>query len=147
MLTAASFQPLFAGVADAAQAGAMAKLAADPGKLFPAMPTLAYDDPRYLSGGYWRGPAWPETTYFAVKGLKSCGYGRTAEAIRQNFLGWCANNPEALYEYYDSRSGKGLGEIQYAGTAAFIIELILDWNEPDNLTGTQGGETRRSYRS
>lgn len=143
VLTAASFQPLFAGVADAAQAGAMAKLAADPGKLFPAMPTLAYDDPRYLSGGYWRGPAWPETTYFAVKGLKSCGYGRTAEAIRQNFLGWCANNPEALYEYYDSRSGKGLGEIQYAGTAAFIIELILGWNEPDNLTGPQGGETLR----
>jgi hypothetical protein len=59
-------------------------------------------------------------------------------ASRGNQRAWCANNPEALREYYDSRSGKGLGEIQYAGTAAFIIELILGWDEPDNLTGPQG---------
>ena len=133
VLTAASLQPLFAGIADADKAAAMAKLAADPRKLFPGVPTVAYDNPKYDSAGYWRGPTWPETTYFAVKGLKSYGYVKTADAIRQNLLDWCAHNKDALYEYYDSKSGKGLGEAQYGGTAAFVIELILNWEAQDNL--------------
>jgi len=134
-LTPASFLPLFAGVADATKAGAMAKLAADPKKLFPGMPTVAYDHPRYESGGYWRGPSWPETTYFAAKGLKFCGYKETAEALRQNLLNWCAVNRDGLYEYYDSKSGKGLGEAQLACTGAFLIEFILNWDAQDNLAG------------
>ena len=133
VLTPASFLPLFAGIADASKAGAMAKLAADPKKLFPAMPTVAYDHPRYQSGGYWRGPSWPETTYFAAKGLKFYGHKQTAEALRQNLLNWCAANTGALYEYYDSKSGKGLGEPQLACTGAFLIEFILNWEAQDNL--------------
>ena len=133
VLSPASFLPLFAGTADAAKAGAMAKLAADPTKLFPGMPTVAYDHPRYESGGYWRGPTWPETTYFAAKGLKFYGYDKTAEALRQNVLTWCASNSDALYEYYDSKSGKGLGEPQLACTGAFLIEFILNWDAQDNL--------------
>ena len=97
------------------------------------MPTVAYDHPRYESGGYWRGPTWPETTYFAAKGFKACGFGNLAKAVRQNFLDWCANNTDTFYEYYDSNSGKGLGEPQYSGTAAFIIEFILNWDAQDNL--------------
>lgn len=133
VLTPASMQPLFAGVAEATKASATAKLAADPRKLFPGMPTVAYDHPAYESGGYWRGPTWPETTYFAAKGLKFYGYAKAAETIRQSLLNWCARSKDGLYEYYDSKSGKGLGELQYGGTAAFIIELILGWNAQDNL--------------
>lgn len=134
VLTPASFLPLFAGIADASKAGAMAKLAADRGKLFPGMPTVAYDHPRYESGGYWRGPSWPETTYLAAKGLKFYGYEKTAEALRQNLLNWCAVNTDALYEYYDSKSGQGLGEPQLACTGALVIEFILGWETPDNLS-------------
>ncbi len=134
VLSPASFQPLFARIAGRAQAKAMAKLGADPKKFFPGMPTVAYDDPRYESGGYWRGPSWPETTYFAAKGLKFYGYHKTAEALRQNILNWCAANTDALYEYYDSKSGKGLGEAHLACTGAFIIEFILNWDARDNPT-------------
>ncbi|HOX57152.1 MAG TPA: trehalase family glycosidase [Candidatus Paceibacterota bacterium] len=134
-LSPASFLPLFAGVAQRAKARAMAKLATDPARLFPGMPTVAYNHPRYESGGYWRGPSWPETTYFAAKGLKFYGYKKTAEALRQNLLNWCAMNADALYEYYDSKSGKGLGEPQLACTGALIIEFILNWDAPDNLAG------------
>jgi glycogen debranching enzyme len=133
VLSPASFLPLFAGIADPAKATAMAKLAADPRKLLPGMPTVAYDHPRYESGGYWRGPSWPETTYFAAKGLKFYGHRKTAEALRQNLLNWCAANSDALYEYYDSKSGKGLGEPQLACTGAFLIEFILNWDAEDNL--------------
>ena len=48
------------------------------------MPTVAYDHPRYESGGYWRGPSWPETTYLAAKGLKFYGYHKTAVDERDN---------------------------------------------------------------
>lgn len=133
VLTPASFLPLFAGIATRAKAKVMAKLAADPKKFFPGMPTVAYDHPRYESGGYWRGPSWPETTYFAAKGLKFYGFKKTAEALRQNLLNWIAANTDALYEYYDSKSGKGLGEAQLACTGAFAIEFILNWNAKDNL--------------
>ena len=133
VLSPASFQPLFAGIATRANAKAMAKLAADPRKLFPGMPTVAFDDQRYESGSYWRGPSWPETTYFAANGLKFYGYHKTANALRQNTLNWCAANTDALYEYYDSKSGKGLGEAQLACTGAFMIEFILNWNAKDNL--------------
>jgi putative isomerase len=134
VLTPASFMPLFAGIAPRAKAKAMAKLAADPKKFSPGMPTVAYDHPCYESGGYWRGPSWPETTYFAANGLKFYGYRKTAEALRQNILNWCAVNTDALHEYYDSRSGKGLGEPQLACTGAFIIEFILNWNAKENLS-------------
>ena len=134
VLTPASFLPLFAGIAELSKAAAMAKLAADPRRLFPGMPTVAYDHARYESGGYWRGPSWPETTYFAAKGLKFYGYEKTAQALRQNLLQWCATNTDALYEYYDSKSGKGLGEPQLACTGAFVIEFILNWDAKDNLT-------------
>jgi putative isomerase len=133
VLTPASFLPLFVGIADSAKANAMAKLATNPRKLFPGMPTVAYDDPRYESRGYWRGPSWPETTYFAAKGLKFYRHDQTAEALRENLLNWCANNPDALYEYYDSKSGKGLGEPQLACTGAFLIEFVLNWDAHDNL--------------
>ena len=113
----------------------MARLAADPRKFFPGMPTVAYDHPSYQSDGYWRGPTWPETTYLAAKGLRYYGRERQAESFRQTVLGWCAANAEELWEYYDSKSGRGLGAPQLACTGAFLIEFILNWDAQDNLAG------------
>ena len=52
----------------------MAKLAADPQKFFPGMPTAAYDTPGFSPRDMWRRPAWLSTSYFALKGLKDYGY-------------------------------------------------------------------------
>ncbi len=38
------------------RAARSAKLAADPARFFPGLPSVSYDDPAYRSGEYWRGP-------------------------------------------------------------------------------------------
>jgi glycogen debranching enzyme len=123
----ACFIPLFIQTAPAAQAQSLAAIAADSAKFFPGMPTVAYDDPQFASASYWRGPCWLNTAYFAAKGLKLAGFENTANTIRETILSWCAANPDALYEYYDAISGKGLGARQFGWSAAFVIAFILDW--------------------
>ncbi len=125
----ACFMPLYLQIASPQQAARLAAHAADPAKFFPGMPTVAYDDPNYESGRYWRGPTWLNTAYFALKGLKDAGFRDLAAAMRQTILEWCAANPDHLYEYYDSKTGQGLGASQFGWTAAFIILFLLDWGQ------------------
>lgn len=127
VLSPASFMPLFVGSASDDRARTLAMLAGNPDKFFPAMPTVAYDHPAYASSDYWRGPTWLNTAYFALKGLKNYGFTAVAEHGRQTLLKWCADNPDHLYEYYDSRTGKGLGAPQFGWTAAFILEFVHHW--------------------
>lgn len=125
VLSPASFVPLFCGSASPARAAQMAELAADPAHFYPGMPTVAYSDPGY-SRDMWRGPCWLNTAYFALKGLRRQGHTKVADEIRETILGWCASE-EHLREYYDAKMGEGLAAIDFGWTAAFVIELILDW--------------------
>ncbi len=131
-LSPAGFMPLFVGIATPDRAARLAAMAKDPLKFFPGMPTAAYDTPGYESRGYWRGSAWLNTSYFALKGLQQYGYTDTAEAMRSRLLGWVARNP-SIREYYDSRNGTGAGAQNFGWSAAFTIAFILDWNN-NNLT-------------
>jgi neutral trehalase len=125
VLSPASFVPLFAGISSAERAAHMAKLAADPERFFPGMPTVSYDNREY-SRDMWRGPCWLNSAYFAIKGLKRYGHDEVADHIRETILGWCAREGE-LREYYDAKTGEGLAAVGFGWTAAFVIELILDW--------------------
>jgi putative isomerase len=131
VLTPASFMPLFVGVATPERAEAMHKLAKDPKKFFPGFPSVAYDNPNFKSGAYWRGPAWANISYMAFQGLKRYGYSETAQNGREQLLAWCDKNRDYLWEYYDSKSGKGRGAPQYGWTAAFVIELIVGWDSEE----------------
>jgi glycogen debranching enzyme len=117
--------PLFTGVASKERADAMAAVAADPKRMYPGLPTVSYDHPSYEGGEYWRGPAWLNTTYFAVEGLRSYGHRNLADRLRETIMGWCANGTDSLHEYYDSRTGTGCGAPHFGWTSAFLIELIV----------------------
>jgi putative isomerase len=125
--------PLFIHIASASQAARVAKLAVDPRKFYPGMPSAAYDVPGFSSSNYWRGPAWLNTSYFALKGLKDYGYDDSAEAMRSTLLNWVALDPTDMREYYDSNNGGGLGAKRFGWSAAFVISFIEDWSN-DNLT-------------
>lgn len=131
-LSPAGFMPLFVRIASPERAARMAKLAASTEKFFPGMPTAAYDTPAYKSGAYWRGPAWLNTSFFALKGLQQYGHTGPAAAMRETLLGWVARDP-SLREYYDSKSGAGAGAKAFGWSAAFTIAFVLDWDN-DNLT-------------
>jgi neutral trehalase len=124
VLSPAVFMPLFTGVASRERAGAMAAVAADPKRMYPGLPTVSYDHPSYEGGGYWRGPAWLNTTYFTVEGLRSYGHRNLADRLRETILGWCADSTDSLHEYYDSRTGTGCGAPHFGWTSAFLIEMI-----------------------
>ena len=91
------------------------------------MPTVSYDNPSYSSGDYWRGPTWLNTAYFALKGLMDYGFKELAEDLREHILNAVYNEKRGIYEYYDSKSGEGLGAFNFGWSAAFIIEFILDF--------------------
>jgi putative isomerase len=132
VLTPASFMPLYVKIATPQRAKAMNDLAKDAKKFFPGMPSVAYDNPKYKSDAYWRGPTWYNISYMALKGLKRYGYKETAQAGREQLLAWCHQNRDHLWEYYDSKSGKGKGARQYGWTAAFLIEFISGWTSDDD---------------
>lgn len=129
VLSPASFMPLYVGIAPKPRAEKMAVLAADKDGFYPGMPTVQYRDREFKSDAYWRGPAWLNVSYMALKGLRKYGYTETADAMRKTLLDWIAQSPETLWEYYDSRNGKGLGVRQYGWTAAWTIEFLLNWTE------------------
>jgi len=140
VLTPASFMPLFVKIAAPERAKAMHELAKDPKKFFPGFPCVAYDDPNYRSDAYWRGPAWVNISYMALKGLKNYGYNATAQTCREQLLKWCNQNQDHLWEYYDSKSGKGIGGQQYGWTAAFVIEFIVNWDSADETGRPENAE-------
>lgn len=124
-LSPASFMPLFSGIADAKKAESMKRLAESDKYFYKGMPTVSYNNLRYNSSKYWRGPCWLNTAYFAVRGLFNYGYHELAMEYIENILGWCYKNSESIYEYYDSKSGKGLGAKDFGWSSVFIIEMIL----------------------
>jgi len=131
-LSPAGFMPLFVHIASPQQGARVATIASDPLKFFPGMPTAAYDTAGYVSSGYWRGPTWVNTSYFALQGLREYGYSELAEKMRTNLLGWISADRSSIREYYDSKTGKGGGAEGFGWSAAFTTAFILDWNN-DNL--------------
>jgi glycogen debranching enzyme len=119
-LSPAGFMPLFVHIASPSRAANMVRLASDPQKFFPGMPTAAYDTPGYESGNYWRGPAWLNTSYFAIKGLQDYGEAILAGNMRTQLLDWVAKDPSTIWEYYDSKTGQGAGAKGFGWSAAFV---------------------------
>ena len=132
-LSPAGFMPLFVHIASSERAARMAKIAADPAKFFPGMPSAAYDTPGYDSRDMWRGPTWVLTSYFALKGLHDYGHTRLAGTMRSTLLDWVGRDKSTIHEYYESKTGEGLGALAYGWSAVFVISFILDWDN-DHLT-------------
>ncbi len=124
-LSPASFVPLFTRTASREHAEKMMLLAANRDAFYPGLPTIAYCDRAYRSGKYWRGPTWLNMAYFVILGLHQYGYTPLALELTEHILHWCAAETSAIFEYYDSRSGKGLGARDFGWSSAFIIELVF----------------------
>ena len=129
ILTPASFLPLYIGIASQEQAEAMARLAASPEKFHPLFPVVSYDDPAYTENDYWRGPTWINCAATAVIGLKRYGFDALADGFRERLLSMLDREKRGLYEYYNSRTGVGLGAADYGWTASFLLILLLDWGK------------------
>ncbi|HET7574808.1 MAG TPA: hypothetical protein VFJ99_06810, partial [Solirubrobacterales bacterium] len=96
-----------------------------------APPSVAASEPSYVPGGgrgpirrYWRGPTWVNSAWMAWLGLRRLGYAEEAERLAAGVIGAVAR--EGLREYYDPRTGKGLGARDFAWSA-----LVAELADPD----------------
>jgi mannosylglycerate hydrolase MGH1-like protein len=96
-----------------------------------APPSVAVREPSYEPGGgrgpirrYWRGPTWINAAWLLWLGLRRLGYHQEAERMATGLIG--AVEREGLREYYDPRTGKGLGARDFAWSA-----LIAELADPD----------------
>jgi hypothetical protein len=97
-----------------------------------APPSVAISEPSYQPGGgrgpirrYWRGPTWINAAWLLWLGLRRLGYHQEAERMASRLIG--AVEREGLREYYDPRTGKGLGAKDFAWSA-----LIAELANPDS---------------
>jgi len=96
-----------------------------------APPSVAATEPSYEPGGnrgplrrYWRGPAWVNSAWLAWLGLLRLGYTEAAQRLAAGVVG--AVEREGLREYYDPRTGTGLGARDFAWSA-----LVAELADPD----------------
>ncbi|HET6570293.1 MAG TPA: hypothetical protein VFG58_02260 [Solirubrobacterales bacterium] len=87
-----------------------------------APPSVAASEPSYEPGGgrgpirrYWRGPTWVNTAWLCWLGLRRLGYDGEAKRMADGLIG--AVEREGLREYYDPRTGKGMGAKDFAWSA------------------------------
>ena len=96
-----------------------------------APPSVSAAEPSYEPGGnrgpirrYWRGPTWVNSTWLVWLGLRRLGYEKEAKRLAGGMIG--AVEREGLREYYDPRTGAGLGARDFAWSA-----LVAELAEPD----------------
>jgi hypothetical protein len=96
-----------------------------------APPSVAACEPSYEPGGgrgpirrYWRGPTWVNAAWLLWLGLRRLGYEQEAQRMSDGLI--AAVEREGLREYYDPRTGKGLGAKDFAWSA-----LIAELAKPD----------------
>jgi hypothetical protein len=92
-----------------------------------APPSVSASESSYEPGGhrgpvrrYWRGPTWVNSTWLLWLGLRRLGYEDAAERLARGVIG--AVEREGLREYYDPRTGAGLGAHDFAWSA-LVAEL------------------------
>jgi hypothetical protein len=87
-----------------------------------APPSVAVSEPSYEPGGgrgpirrYWRGPTWVNSAWMVWLGLRRLSYDDAARRLADGVVGAVAR--EGLREYYDPRTGRGLGAKDFAWSA------------------------------
>ena len=126
--TAATFLPLFAGLASKEQAQRLIEEHllnpieyAPNGQVRHWVTTTAKTEPTWEPRRYWRGPVWIIMNWFIMEGLRRYGYDDQANIIRRDTLGLMES--AGFWEYYDAYDGSGCGSDDFSWSAALALEL------------------------
>jgi len=124
--------PLWAGVADTAEAGRVLAVLEDTARFdtYLPFPTVERSDPGFSpERGYWRGPVWLDQAYFAVAGLARYGFRSEARAFAERLVHRPAGLDApgaAIRETYDPLTGAGQNSANYGWSAAHLLLLLHD---------------------
>jgi hypothetical protein len=87
------------------------------------VPTVALNDPKFDSKGFWRGDMWPVTTYLVAYGLNRYGYHNEARKLTEKMVELFARN--GINERYNGVTGKPLG-VQGLGMSCSVWSMIVE---------------------
>jgi hypothetical protein len=94
-------------------------------------PSVSADETTFVPGAtrglfrrYWRGPTWVNSAWLLWLGLQRLGYMEPAERMAAAVTDTVSR--EGLREYYDPRTGAGLGATDFAWTS-----LVMELADPD----------------
>lgn len=87
-------------------------------------PCVAFSEPTYEPGYYWRGANWLNLSYWMLCVLDKYGFEQERDIARQRILKMVSQN-RALTEYYNSQTGQGEGCPEYGWTAATVGLIIM----------------------
>ncbi len=120
--TSAGLLPLFGGGVPVARVRAMAATLRRWGEMVPHLvPSTAPDDPRFEPRRYWRGPVWAVVNWMIAEGLAECGQTAMAERVRDGTKALI--DAGGFSEYFDPRTGEGIGGGRFTWTAAIALLL------------------------
>lgn len=122
--TIATLMPLYAGIISKERAALLVN-ALKNSKRFGAkwpVPSVPLDSPYFDEFKYWQGPAWVNTNWLIVDGLKRYGYFDEAKELTDKTLELVKNG--GFYEYFSPLSGRPAGAANFSWTAALAIDLL-----------------------
>ncbi|WP_329904415.1 MGH1-like glycoside hydrolase domain-containing protein [Porphyromonas pogonae] len=126
-----AYTPMWTGLAAPAQVKAMYPILRKSFKFstYIPFPTVAADNKRYKTDGYWRGSIWLDQTYFAIRGLRNYGYRAVADVYTRQVFDRLQGlqGSSAIYENYDCHSGKPLQAAHFSWSAAHLLMLYHDY--------------------
>jgi glycogen debranching enzyme len=120
----ATMLPLFAGIAPPAAVDRIVEKLRDPtayGASYP-VPSVPLSSPELDTRRYWRGPSWINVNWMIIEGLRASGQNDAAASLTEKTLALLAKS--GFFEYFDPRTGEGLGANDFSWSAALAIDLL-----------------------
>jgi hypothetical protein len=88
------------------------------------VPTCDPTAPEFDPERYWRGPAWVLVNWLVADGLAVAGQAARAERLRESTAALVA--AQGFSEYYDARTGAGIGGHGFSWSAALTLAWLTD---------------------
>ncbi|HEY8218211.1 MAG TPA: trehalase family glycosidase [Acidimicrobiia bacterium] len=88
-----------------------------------SVPSSDPTDPSFEPERYWRGPVWVLVNWMIADGLASCGHTDRAERLRTETRALVERS--GFCEYFDPRTGDGIGGHGFSWTAALTLAWLI----------------------
>jgi hypothetical protein len=88
-----------------------------------AVPSSDPTDPTFEPERYWRGPVWVLVNWMVADGLTAAGHGDRAERLRVATRALVERS--GFREYFDPRTGAGIGGHGFSWTAALTLAWLI----------------------
>lgn len=85
-------------------------------------PCVAYDQPCYDAGGWWRGPTWLSLAWLLLEVLKRYGFEKERRDTMLRYYDMMIADG-LLHELFHSQTGEGLGNVEQGWTAAIFVRI------------------------